>query len=267
MMSACSPPGPVEGMAIAAAEYPAAADAAGCPVGSKMGQAGASDDLQTPEGIGYNVRTPSNYRPDFAHPLLVVFPPAGASAKKNEAFTHLTTEATRRGFVVAYTAHRKLSPEVVSQLAKVPADVSARWCIDLKRVYATGHSDGGTASHAVAVLPETRGTVAGIAPSAAGFTHKDLDAYACPVPLPVMIMHNGDDRLFPGWGKETASWWAVCNHCDLSSPPQRDKEGCLVYPGCAAPLSYCEKQGGHSDWPGMGVAIVERLLSSAVATK
>lgn len=266
-MAACSPSGPVEGVAIASAEYPTQSTVPGCQAGSKAGQAGATDDLKIAEGIVYNVRAPSNYRPDFAHPLLVVFPPAGASAKKNEAFTHLTTEATRRGFVVVYTAHTKLSPEVVPQLAKVPAAVAARWCIDPKRVYATGHSDGGTASHAVAVLPETRGTLAGIAPSAAGFTRKDLEAYACPAPLPVMIMHNSDDRLFPAWGKETTSWWAACNHCDTSRPPQRDKEGCLVYQGCSAPLSYCEKPGGHADWPGMGAAIVEWFLSSTVATK
>lgn len=266
-VTACTPAGPVEGVAIAATAYPEISPVAGCPTGSKAGPAGATDGMRTAEGIVFNVRTPANYRSDVAHPLLLVFPPAGASAKKSEIFTHLTTEATRRGFVVVYTSHTKLSPEVVPRLAKVPAAVAGRWCIDLKRVYATGHSDGGTASHAIAVLPETRGMLAGIAPSAAGFTRKDLEAYACPAPLPVMIMHNDDDRLFPAWGKETTSWWAVCNRCDINQLPQRDKEGCLVYPGCAAPLSYCEKPGGHSDWPEMNVAIVERLLSAAVATK
>ena len=111
---------------------------------------------------GYNVRTPANYDAGIAHPLLVVYAPAGANARQNEALTRLTSAATREGFIVAYASNRSMSVETVIKFSKLPAGVAGKWCIDLRRVYATGHSDGGTVSTAIAVLDETKGIAADI---------------------------------------------------------------------------------------------------------
>ncbi len=56
--------------------------------------------------IRYLVKAPVNYDATRRHPLLVVFSPAGASAEDSERFTRLTPLATRKGFIVAYVAHR-----------------------------------------------------------------------------------------------------------------------------------------------------------------
>jgi polyhydroxybutyrate depolymerase len=102
--------------------------------------------------------------------------------------------------------------------------------------------------HALAVLPETKGSISGIAPSAAGFRQKDFEAYSCPAPMPVMIMHNQGDTLFPGWGKESAAWWAACNRCDTTP------SAVPLHNGCAAsgPTVSCEKSGSHMDWQDRG---------------
>ncbi|MDO8346769.1 MAG: poly(3-hydroxybutyrate) depolymerase [Rugosibacter sp.] len=265
LCAACTSSTPVEGTIIAAADYKTIQQRGACAPGSKPGAAGATNRLKSADAIFYNVRTPLNYNPERAHPLLMIFPPAGMSAEKSESFTHMTTEATRRGFIVAYTSHRPISPEMAVKLAKVPQDIAATWCIDTKHVYATGHSDGGTVPHALAVLPETKGTVAGIAPSAAGFNRKDFEAYQCPVPMPIMIMHNRGDMLFPGWGKETATWWAACNRCDTTKPAVLQSNGCVAYQGCAAlgPTVYCEKSGSHMDWQGLGNDIVHFFEAAA----
>jgi polyhydroxybutyrate depolymerase len=125
----------------------------------------------------------------------------------------------------------------------------------------TGHSDGGTVSTGLALLESTRADVSGIAVSAAGFTRQDLEAMQCRAPIPVMIMHGAKDTLFPGWGRDTAQWWAHCNGCSapVAGP---DASGCVTYSNCAsaAPVLYCEGPQSHREWPGLEARIVEFLL-------
>lgn len=198
------------------------------------------------------VRTPSNYDATFAHPLLMVYAPAGQSRWASERFVGLTTAATGAGFVVVYADHRQLNIPTVEQLAAIPELVAMDWCIDEKRVFATGHSDGGTASLALALLEKTKKIPAAIAPSAAGWTGKDLQSFQCRDPIPVMIMHGKNDTLFPGWGAQTSAWWAGCNRCDVAKT-KIVEGGCRAYLGCAAggATLYCEGTGGHRDWPNL----------------
>jgi polyhydroxybutyrate depolymerase len=229
-----------------------------CLAGSRSGVAGATDGRVSAEGIKYMVRTPSNYDATFTHPLLMVYAPAGMSRWASERLTGLTTEATRTGFVVVYADHKQLNVATVEQLGKIPELVAKEWCIDEKRVYATGHSDGGTASLALAVLDKTKTIPAAVAPSAAGWTGKDLEEFQCPAPIPVMIMHGKNDTLFPGWGAQTSAWWATCHGCDVSNTKTLEG-GCRVYQGCASggATVYCEGSGGHRDWPNLNRVMLE----------
>ena len=229
-----------------------------CPVGSRPGRGGATDEKVSADGIRYMVRTPSNYDATFAHPLLMVYAPAGQSRWAAERFTGLTTAATGAGFVVAYVDHRQLSVSIIEQLGTIPDLIAKEWCIDEHRVYVTGHSDGGTASLMLSVLEKTKKMPAAIAPSAAGVTGKDLDAFRCPAPIPVMIMHSKNDSLFPGWGAQTSAWWAGCNHCDITKT-KIIEGGCRAYQGCASggATLYCEATGGHRDWPNLNRVMLE----------
>jgi len=112
-----------------AAAGPAGIAAASGP-GSRTGHADLYDNLQTSDMLTIAVRTPSDYDPTRAYPLLVVFPPAGYNRRGSEIFYDLTTEATRRGFIVAYSDHLSLSPSAVSQQAKVAATVASFFCVD-----------------------------------------------------------------------------------------------------------------------------------------
>jgi polyhydroxybutyrate depolymerase len=188
----------------------------------------------------------------------MVYAPAGTSRWASERLTGLTTEATRAGFVVVYADHKQLNIATVEQLGKIPELVAKEWCIDEKRIYATGHSDGGTASLALAVLDKTKKIPAAIAPSAAGWTGKDLEEFQCPAPIPVMIMHGKNDTLFPGWGAQTSAWWAKCNGCDVTKI-KTVEGGCRAYQGCASggATVYCEGSGGHRDWPNLNRVMLE----------
>lgn len=245
---------------IAAADYGGLADAPRCTAGSRTGAAGATDDLEA-AGVEFNVRTPSNYDPTVAHPLLLVLPAAGMGARATERFTGLTEPATAAGMIVAYADAERLSLAVIRHYAQIPDAIAARWCIDGRRVFFTGHSDGGTATSAIGFLEDTRGTATAIAPSAAGIAGQDLEDTGCPAPLPVLVQHNAGDRLFPGYGAEAAAWWARCNGCSDADAALPAEQGCHEYQGCLARTRYCTGPGGHTDWPARDRELIGFFLS------
>jgi len=234
-----------------------------CDPGTKPGHAGASNDEQTSAGIRYMVKTPGNYNASIAHSLLMVYAPARTNRYESEEFMDLTKEATAAGFIVAYADHRKMTPETIEALAEIPELIEKKWCIDKKRIFLTGHSDGGTVAMGIAFINGTRHIPAAIAPSAAGIRGEDLKEYHCPNPLPVMVMHSSHDNLFPGYGKEAIQWWAACNGCETASPI-KDADGCVTYKGCKNNVTtrYCEGTGTHPEWPGKNTAIIDFFRSS-----
>jgi polyhydroxybutyrate depolymerase len=243
--------------------YPVGSATGRCDPGTKPGSAGVSNDEKTSTGIHYMVKTPTNYNSNIAHPLLMVYAPARTNRFESEDFVPLTQEATAAGFIVAYADHRKMTPETIEELAEIPGLIEQKWCIDKKRIFLTGHSDGGTAAMAIAFINGTKHIPAAIAPSAAGIRGEDLKAYQCPNPLPVMIMHSSQDNLFPGYGKEAIQWWAACNGCGTADLVT-DAEGCVTYTGCTNNVTtrYCEGTGTHSEWPGKNKAIIDFFRSS-----
>ena len=209
------------------------------------------------------VKTPVNYNSSIAHPLLMVYAPGGRNRYESEDYMYLTQEGTAAGFIVAYADHRKMTPEAIEELAEIPGLIEKKWCIDKKRIFLTGHSDGGTIAMGIAFIKGTKHIPAAIAPSAVGLRGDDLQEQNCPQPLPVMVMHSSHDTLFPGYGKETIKWWAACNGCDTASPV-KDADGCLTYRGCKNNVTtrYCEGTGTHPEWPGKNKAIIDFFRSS-----
>lgn len=213
-------------------------------------------------GNRYLVKTPANYDGSRMHPLLVVFSPAGASAEDNERFTRLTPLATKKGFIVAYIGSRPMSLASVKAQAEVVPALTGRWCVDSKKVFFVGHSDGGTVSTILALLPETRGVARGIAVSAAGVLPSDVQSMGCPAaPLKVLLMHGAQDTHFPGYGRQMAQWWSQCFRC-ASEDAKPDAKGCRNYVACgSSELRYCEGSGGHTKWPAMESEMLEFFLS------
>ncbi|MGH8548930.1 MAG: alpha/beta hydrolase family esterase [Methylococcales bacterium] len=256
---------PVE---VGKSEYKNPAASTKCKPGTRLGKAGISDDEVTPNGIEFNVRTPSNYDPSFPHPLIVVYAPAGRNRFGSEGMTKLTLAATRAGFIIAYPDHRRMSGKILMEMARIPDQITGKWCIDHDQIYLTGHSDGGTASMGLAFLEDTRHIPHAIAPSATGIRGSDLAAYPCPEPISVMIMHSKNDELFPGFGKETAQWWAGCNRC-AKSPRPIEAQGCFEYPDCASNVKtwYCEGEARHGEWPDLNTTILDFFSNNSSRSK
>ncbi|MBQ0718958.1 MAG: poly(3-hydroxybutyrate) depolymerase [Gammaproteobacteria bacterium] len=226
-----------------------------------------ADHIQHKDELGmhFNVTTPTNYQRDYAHPLLVVWAPSGMSEGLSERFTGLTRQATEAGYVVVHARSVPLGFKTLTSLSVIPTEVIESWCIDPTLVFYTGHSDGGTVSNALSVMPESAFHPRALAPSAMGMQGKDMAAYQCPSPTSVMLMHNKGDGHFPDYGSEVVQWWADCNQCSGQTVAS-DFKGCVQYTDCAEGITtlFCEAEGNHAHWPGPEHDPV-RFFSSIIA--
>jgi polyhydroxybutyrate depolymerase len=242
-----------------AAAGPQSGIPAACSPGSRTGHADLDDNLQTSDKLTIAVRTPSDYDPTRAYPLLVVYPPAGYDRRGSESFYDLTTEATQRGFIVAYSDHLGLSPTAVAQQAKVAATVASFFCVDGASIAYLGHSDGGLMAEGIPAYISKAGTTPrSIVASAAGITSEDLATMACPSIPAVMIVHSRGDERFPDFGRGTAAYWGRCAACapaDLNALA----DGCHDFLGCAKGrrVTYCETSLPHKRWPSMNTAMLD----------
>lgn len=236
-----------------------------CEPDSRPGEAGITDGAQTRAGFLYNVRTPDDYDPTVAIPLLMVYAPAGGQAGTTETFTGLTPDALARGWMVAYANHvSPQSVEAVQPLADIAVDITETWCVDTERVYLTGHSDGGSADHIIAGFEQLPFAPAGMAPSAAGISAGTLTQFTCPdAAIPTLVLHSRNDGLFPvsdGFGRGAAVWWADCNGCDATASAP-DANGCERWSACTddAAVMYCQNTGSHGTWPRQNALMLDFL--------
>jgi polyhydroxybutyrate depolymerase len=233
--------------------------AAACNPGSRTGRANLDDNLQTSDRLTIAVRTPSDYNPTRAYPLLVVYPPAGFTRRQSESFYDLTTEATRRGFIVAYSDYLSLSPTAVAQQAKVAATVASFFCVDEASIAYLGHSDGGLMAEGIPAYVRKAGAAPrSIVASAAGITGDDLATMACPTIPAVLIVHSRADERFPDFGRAAVAYWGRCAACapaDLSALA----DGCRDFSGCDSGrrVTYCQTSLPHKRWPSMNTAMLD----------
>jgi polyhydroxybutyrate depolymerase len=182
-----------------------------------------------------------------ALPVLLAFHGGGGNAKGFQAYAELDAVADREHFLVVYPngtglfRNRLLTWNAgdnccgyalrnnVNDLGFVMtllSDLETRTPIDRRRVYATGHSNGGIFAHRLGA--ERSGIIAAIAPVAGAL---DLRSFAPTRPMPVLQIHSVDDPRalyggglgppFPGTSsrvmhqpvQEGLDRWIVANGC------------------------------------------------------
>jgi len=236
---------------------------ADCAAHPSVGQPHEPHEISTNEGLRVMVRTPLNYQSDRPYPLVVVFPPAQFDRFASERFYNLTTEATRRGMIVAYSDHRPLSMRAMALQADVAASVSARFCIDASKIAYFGHSDGGAMAEGIPGMVASALRPRAIVASAAGITKEDLVRGRCVPGVNVMIVHNRGDAKFPDFGRGTAAYWAQCAACrplDLSA----HIGDCQKFESCAGgtAVMYCGVDTIHEKWPGIEISALDFIESA-----
>jgi polyhydroxybutyrate depolymerase len=233
------------------------------------------------------LHVPQGYAPSTGAMLVLSFHGFAMDAPTQQLISRMNKASDAKGFVVAYpqgvvrswnagdccgTAWTD-SVDDVAFVDDLLAKIEAEYCIDPKRVYATGFSNGGFLSHRLGC--ERANVFAAIAP-VAGVMGMDPKRCNPSRPMPVIDFHGSSDPVVPYNGGmpflpvidlgvvdfrsvgDTLAAWKQKNAC-LGSPQTIYAKGdatCTRVDGCAqgADVVHCRIDGGGHTWPG-GVPI------------
>ncbi|WP_437573150.1 alpha/beta hydrolase family esterase [Sorangium sp. So ce887] len=131
----------------------------------------------------------------------------------------------------------------------------ASYCVDTKRVFAVGFSQGGFMTNTLGCQRSSvfhgLAPVAGWGPNGSQPTCSDAGA-AHPL---IQTQGDTDGTVTPALGQSTRDFWRGRNGCQATTMPSADfGDGCVEYQGCkeGLPLVYCTHPGGHSVPSGAG---------------
>jgi poly(3-hydroxybutyrate) depolymerase len=134
----------------------------------------------------------------------------------------------------------------IAKVLQIYDDLMDNYCIDMDRVFATGHSSG--AQMIVQILTHKSDAehmrFRAVAPVAAS------DYGALQVSVPVMYIQGKNDTVRGGDGASTVARFRTANGCEMSSTPYSEvmgcqssgkavNPGCVSYSGCSEPTIWC----------------------------
>jgi polyhydroxybutyrate depolymerase len=226
----------------------------------------------------YRVHVPPGLAATTRAPLLLNLHPLTLNGAGQAAFSGMNPVADERGVIVAYpdgisgswnggaccgTAAQQMLDDVAFMRAMI-GDISAHACIDARRVWATGMSNGGFLSQRLGC--EAADVIAAIAPAAGVI---GIPAASCQParPIPVLEFHGSADSLVDyAQVAPTIATWVARDHCTGAAHEifRHGAVHCEAHDGCAggATVVLCTADGGGHCWPGgafcpVGTAITD----------
>ena len=220
------------------------------------------------------VHVPASYDPTRATPVVLDFHGYTMSAQTQEDMTRLPEKSDAEGFI-SVTPDGTGSPrgwnagaccgtpassglDDVGFVDALLDQLEARLCVDTRRVFSTGFSNGGFLSHRLACEMSDR--IAAIAPVAGMIGVASCNPTR---PVPVMHFHGTSDNIVPynGGGftsypsaPETDAGWAMRNGCDTATTESfaNGDSRCVTHTGCdgGSEVTLCTITGGGHTWPG-----------------
>jgi polyhydroxybutyrate depolymerase len=221
-----------------------------------------------------NVHVPASYDPARGTPVVLDFHGFTSDAVQEVILSGMAEKADAEGFISmqplgigiprSWNAGACCGLAVateVDDIAFVRAildEAAEKLCVDPRRVFATGMSNGGFFSHRLGC--ELSDRIAAIAPVAGTM---GMTSCAPPRPVPVIAFNGTADPLVPYAGSvelgfeavETAfAGWAARDGC-AGAPVETFAQGdarCLTHASCAsgAAVTQCTIDGGGHTWPG-----------------
>lgn len=253
------------------------ADAAGQPGNPDATPAAPCDGLEaqpldavwtvtTGDGLrSFRVHVPASYEPSVPTPVVLNFHGITSNGLQQELFSRMLDKADAAGFIAVHPegignswnagvgccgTAQSMNVDDVGFTAAMLDELEARLCVDTRRVYATGMSNGGYMSHRLGC--ELADRIAAIAPVAG------TNAVASCVPsrpVPVIHFHGTDDETVSyDYVAPTMSAWVARNGCNSEST-QTFANGdsvCETWTGCdgGVEVVLCTVDGGGHTWPG-----------------
>ena len=255
----------------------------------KMGGAGDHMLLVTSSGLGRSafLHVPPSYDPSLGSMIVLNVHGFTSNALEEIVLARMNPVADKRNFIVAYPDGIGASwnagdccgdawtnsVDDVKFVKDLLAKINGDYCIDPKRVYATGMSNGGFFSYRLAC--DMADVFAAVAP-VAGAQGISADRCHPSRPVPILQFHGTSDPVVPYNGgtpispinfggpitfrsaSETTDIWRAKDGCLESSHRIYNKGDaiCDEWSGCrgGSDVTLCQiDQGGHT-WPG-GVAV------------
>lgn len=224
---------------------------------------------------------PESYDPARGAPLVLNFHGFSSAGWQQEILTGMSSQAATRGVLVAYPDGIATSwnagdccgtawidaVDDVGYVRTLIDRIAEEWCVDPRRVYATGFSNGGFLSHRLAC--ELSDRIAAIAP-VSGVIGIDPAGCVPPRPIPVLHIHGTSDPLVPYGGgtpvlpqlgvglvfrsvADTAKHWRTRNGCSGSETQfyANGDTACVEWPDCSGGVrtALCTVDGGGHTWP------------------
>lgn len=213
----------------------------------------------------FDVYVPSSYKQTTRAPLVLDFHGYFSNAWQQRLVSGFTKQADADGFLLVFpngygapqswnagdtccgqAKAKKLDDVALARaMVKMMAGVA---CIDLKRVYATGISNGGMMSHRLAC--EAADIFAAVAPVAAKLDFKDTNSCKPQRPLPLIHLHGTSDNLVSySYAAPAFAFWGKANGC--TDTPQetyaKSKSNCKTHSACKGGVktTLCSVNGGH----------------------
>lgn len=165
----------------------------------------------------YQVHVPPSYDPQRPTPVVLVLHGGGGNGRGMKALTRMDEASDRHGFLAVYpdgSGTRVLGKTIgswnagrccpramtngvddVGFIRQLIAKLQRDFAVDVRRIYATGHSNGSQMAFRLAC--ELSGTIAAIAPAGAQGV---FDACAPERPVPVLSFHGTADPCSPYHG-------------------------------------------------------------------
>ncbi len=222
------------------------------------------------------VHVPASYDPNVPTPVVLDFHGYTMSAQSQEDMTRFKTKADSAGFIAVHPdgtgsprgwnagaccgAPATNNTDDIGFVMALLDQLEVRLCVDTRRVFSTGFSNGGFLSHRLACEQADR--IAAIAPVAGMM---GMSTCSPSRPVPVMHFHGTSDSIVPynGGGltgyrsaAETDAGWATRNGCDTATTESfaSGDSRCMTHSGCdgGAEVTLCTISGGGHTWPGGG---------------
>ncbi len=222
------------------------------------------------------VHVPASYDPVRPTPVVLDFHGYTMSASAQEDLTRFPAKADAEGFISVHAdgtgtprgwnggaccgTPATTGLDDIGFVLALLDQLEARLCVDPRRVFSTGFSNGGFLSHRLGCVAADR--IAAIAPVSGMM---GVDACDPSRPMPVMHFHGTSDTIVPYAGggltgyrsaAATDAGWAARNGC-TSTPIETFASGdsrCLTHGGCdgGADVTLCTVTAGGHTWPGGG---------------
>lgn len=227
------------------------------------------------------VHVPPKYDPKLGASLVFNFHGFTMNGSQERDMSRMNATSDAHGFVVVYPDGTGASwnagdccgsavsgnVDDIGMVRAAIAKISADWCVDPKRIYATGFSNGGFFSHRLAC--EMSDTIAAIAP-VSGVMGKDPAGCKPSRPISVLEFHGTSDIVVPFNGgvpispidfggpitfrgvTETVDFWRTQNDCLGGKKVYATGDATCTRYNCKAGtnVEFCIIDGGGHTWPG-----------------